>query len=119
MLLLTPWTRLAAFLSLMLLCSFSSNAQTPSPAASGLTRQDNAGFYPGWMLGTRFEGSTSGDGSVYDLGTGARYNFSHRFGIDLGVRYCFVGTPTSITGKNPCPVSGHGFGDRGATRRVY
>src|SRR5258705_2417533 len=54
--LLTPWTRLAAFLSLILLCSFSSNAQTPSPAASGLTRQDNAGFYPGWMLGTRFEG---------------------------------------------------------------
>jgi len=119
MILLTPWTRLAAFLSLILLCSFSSNAQTPSPAASGLTREDNAGFYPGWMLGTRFEGSTSGDGSVYDLGTGVGYNFSHRFGIDLGVPYFFVGTPTSIKGKNPSAVSGRGFGDLGANIRFF
>src|SRR5712671_1632849 len=96
MILLTPWTRLAAFLSLILLCSFSSNAQTPSPAASALTREDNAGFYPGLMLGTPFEGSTSCDASVFDLGTGVAYIFSHRFGIDLGVPYFFVGTPTSI-----------------------
>jgi len=111
--------RLAALLSLFLL-PFAAYAQTPSPAASGPnTSQDNAGFYPGWMLGTRFEGSTSSDGSVYDLGMGAGYNFSHRFGVDLGIPYFFVGTPTSVKGKNPTAVSGNGLGDLGANIRFF
>src|SRR5467141_2941467 len=117
--LLTQETRLAAFLSLMLLCCFTSKAQSPTPPATGPTTQDNAGFYPGWMLGTRFEGSTSSDGSVYDLGTGVGYNFSHRFGVDLGIPYFFVGTPTSIKGKNPTAVSGNGFGNLGANIRLF
>ena len=94
-------------------------AQTPNPAASGPTSQDSAGFYPGWTLGTRFEGSTSSDGKVFDLATGAGYNFSHRFGIDLGVPYFFVGTPTAIKGKNPQAVSGTGLGDLGANIRFF
>ena len=109
-----------AVLLFLLLPLSAAHAQTPGPAASGpSTSQDNAGFYPGWMLGARFEGSTSGDGSVYDLGVGAGYNFSHRFGIDLGVPYFFVGTPTSIKGKNPSAVSGRGFGDLGANIRFF
>jgi hypothetical protein len=117
---LTLWTRLAAILTLLSLSCLASNAQTPSPAASGPNpSQDNAGFYPGWMLGTRFEGSTSGDGSVYDLGMGAGYNFSHRFGVDLGIPYFFVGTPTAVKGKNPTAVSGNGLGDLGANIRFF
>jgi len=117
---LTQWTRLAAIVSLLSLACLASNAQTPSPAASGPNpSQDSAGFYPGWMLGTRFEGSTSGDGSVYDLGMGAGYNFSHRFGVDLGIPYFFVGTPTSVKGKNPTAVSGNGLGDLGANIRFF
>ena len=50
-------------------------------------------------LGTRFEGSTSGDGSVFDLGFGGGYNFSHHFGVSLKVPYHFVGTPTTIKSK--------------------
>jgi hypothetical protein len=119
--LLSQWTRLAAFLSLLMLCSLPSQAQSPSPgpAATGPAAQDNAGFYPGWMLGARFEGSTNSDGSVYDLGTGVGYNFSHRFGVDLGIPYFFVGTPISIKGKNPTAVSGHGLGDLGANIRFF
>ncbi len=117
---LTRWTRLAAISCLLSVSCLASNAQTPSPAASGPNAsQDNAGFYPGWMLGTRFEGSTSGDGSVYDLGMGAGYNFSHRFGVDLGIPYFFVGIPTSIKGKNPTAVSGNGLGDLGANIRFF
>jgi hypothetical protein len=71
------------------------------------------------MLGARFEGSTSGDGSVYDLGMGAGYNFSHRFGVDLGIPCFFVGTPTSVKGKNPTAVSGNGVGDLGANVRFF
>ena len=62
----------------------------------------------------RFEGSTNSDGSVFDLGTGAGYNFSHHFGVSLGVPYYFVGTPSSIKSKNTQAVSGNGLGDFGA-----
>jgi hypothetical protein len=88
-------------------------AQSPNAAASGAAKSDQ-GFYPGWTLGTRFEGSTSGDGSVYDLGFGGGYNFSHHFGVSLGVPYYFVGTPTAIKSKNPQAVSGSGLGNVGA-----
>jgi hypothetical protein len=112
--------RYAAICSLLLLSfSLPTYAQSPNPTAIATTNsgQDNAGFYPGWMFGTRFEGSTSSDGSVYDLGTGVGYNFSHRFGIDLGVPYFFVGTPTAIKTKNPTAVSGDGLGNVGANLR--
>ena len=100
--------------ALILLCWQPSSAQTPAAATTGPTGQSSEGFYPGWTLGVRFEGSTSSDGDVYDLGTGAGYNFSHHFGVDLGVPYYFVGTPSSIKGKNPQGVSGTGLGDFGA-----
>ena len=107
--------RMVIGLIVLLACSLSSFAQGPNPAASGANAsQDNPGFYPGWILGTRFEGSTSGDGSVYDLGTSAGYNFSHHFGVDLGVPYYFVGTPSAIKTKDPGAVSGHGIGNIGA-----
>ena len=107
--------RHAAICSLLLLsCSIPTYAQSPSPAANGAVNQDNEGFYRGWTLGTSFEGSTSGDGSVYDLGTSVGYNFSHHFGVDLGVPYYFVGTPSAVKTKNPGAVSGNGIGNIGA-----
>ena len=91
-----------------------SYAQNPIPAANSKTEHQDEGFYPGWSLGVRFEGSTNSDGSVYDLGTGVGYNFSHHFGVDLGVPYYFVGTPSSVKKKNPGAVSGNGIGNFGA-----
>ena len=41
------------------------------------------------------------------------YNFTRHFGVDLGVAYNFVGTPTSIKQKNAQAVSGYGLGDIG------
>jgi hypothetical protein len=111
---LIRYSRYAAICSLLLLwCSLSSYAQSPSPAANGKVGQDNAGFYRGWTLGTSFEGSTSGDGSVYDFGTSVGYNFSRNFGVDLGVPYYFVGTPSAVKTKNPGAVSGSGIGNVG------
>ena len=103
--------RIAIGLILLLACSLPNFAQTP--AAKG-ANQDTLGFYPGWTFGTSFEGSTSGDGSVYNLGTSAGYNFSHHFGVDLGVPYYFVGTPSAIKTKDPGAVSGNGLGNIGA-----
>jgi len=88
-------------------------AQSPGAAASGVAKSDE-GFYPGWNLGTRFEGSSSGDGSVYDLGFGGGYNFSHHFGVSLGIPYYFVGTPSAVKAKDPQAVSGSGLGNVGA-----
>jgi hypothetical protein len=68
-------------------------------------------------MGVRFEGSNSGDGSVYDMGFGGGYNFSHHFGVGLGVPYYFVGTPSAINTKNPQAASGSGLGDIGADLR--
>jgi len=92
----------------------ASYAQNPIPAANTKTGHNDEGFYPGWSLGMRFEGSTNSDGSVYDLGTGVGYNFSHHFGVDLGVPYYFVGTPSSVKKKNPGAVSGNSIGNFGA-----
>ena len=100
---------------LILICWQTSAAQSPAAAATtSTTTKAQEGFYPGWTLGVRFEGSTSSDGNVFDLGTGAGYNFSHHFGVDLGVPYYFVGTPSSVKTKNPQGVSGTGLGDLGA-----
>jgi hypothetical protein len=62
----------------------------------------------------KFEGSTSGDGSVFDLNSGVGYNFSRHFGVDLGIPYYFVGTPSSVKKNNPQAVSGDGLGSLGA-----
>jgi hypothetical protein len=86
-------------------------AQSPLPAASGPAKDNPGGFTPGWTLGAKFEGSySSGDGSVYDVGSALGYNFSRHFGIDAGVPFYFVTTPTSIKQNNPGAVSGIGVG---------
>lgn len=112
--------RRSAILTILLSLSLAqqSRAQAPNAAASGAA-QSNEGFYPGWNLGARFEGSTSGDGSVYDLGFGGGYNFSHHFGIGLGIPYFFVGAPTAVKSQNPQAVSGSGFGDVGADLKWF
>jgi hypothetical protein len=106
-------------LSVLSLCAIPARAQSPNPAANGPVKQDDQGLYPGWGLGARLEGSTSSDGSVYDLGIGAGYNFSHRFGVDIGVPYFFVSTPSAVKGKNPQAVSGNGLGDFGADLKMF
>jgi|SRR5579859_226196 len=107
-------SRCTTFLSLLVLFVWGSaiHAQTPSPAATGKEKSQE-GFTPGWGFGTKFEGSSSGDGTVTDLATGVGYNFSRHFGVDLGVPYYFVGTPSSIKQKNPSAVSGTGIGSVG------
>ena len=108
--------RFVVFLFVMLILASRAPAQTPNAAASGQAKSDE-GFYPGWNLGVRFEGSSSGDGSVYDLGFGTGYNFSRHFGVGLGVPYYFVGTPSSISTNNKQAVSGSGLGNVGAELR--
>lgn len=102
----------AALFCAMLLLSLSPSmlAQTSVPAATGPARTDPGGFTTGWTLGARFEGSYSGDGGVYDLGSALGYNFTRHFGIDSGVPFYFVSTPSSIKTSNPGAVSGIGVG---------
>jgi hypothetical protein len=57
---------------------------------------------------------TSSDGSIFDLSTGVGYNFSRHFGVDLGIPYYFVGTPSSVKKNDPQAVSGDGLGSLGA-----
>lgn len=104
----------AAILCVLALLSSAApaQAQTPSPAASG-GEKDKGGFTPGWGYGVKFEGSTDADGTVTDLSTGVGYNFSRHFGVDLGVPYYFIGTPSAIKQKNAQAVSGDGLGSVG------
>jgi hypothetical protein len=107
----TSWLRGTGFFCALVLSSWTPLfAQSPNPAASGPTGKSAEGFTPGWTLGTRFEGSFSSDGSVYDLGSALGYNFSRHFGVDAGVPLNFVGTPSSIKKNNPGAVSGIGVG---------
>ena len=101
---------------LVLLVSYSSSdfAQSPASPASGPLTKPDEGFTPGFNAGIKFEGSTSSDGSVYDLSSGVGYNFSRHFGVDLGIPYYFVGTPSSVKKNNPQAVSGDGLGSLGA-----
>jgi hypothetical protein len=87
-----------------------SFGQSPNPAASGPAKNNSVGFTPGMTLGARFEGSNSSDGFVYDLGSAVGYNFSRHFGVDAGVPFYFVSTPTSIKKNNAGAVSGIGVG---------
>ena len=96
----------------LLPCTSAIHGQTPSPAATG-TEKSQEGLTPGWGFGTKFEGSTSGDGMVTDLATSVGYNFTRHFGVDLGVPYYFISTPSSIKQKNPGAVSGIGIGSLG------
>lgn len=113
---LTAYSRRMAFFSLLSLSAgcLASQAQSSNPAGRGAVSQDNAGFYPGWTLRASFEGSTSGDGSVYEISTAAGYNFSHHFGVDLSVPYFFVGAPSAVKTNNPQAVPGNGIGSIGA-----
>jgi hypothetical protein len=100
----------------LLLVAFAAppiRAQVPTATSSQTQSDKSDGFYPGWGFGTRFEGSSSSDGSVYDVATGVSYNFTQHFGVGLGVPYTFVGTPSSIKAKNPTAVSGFGIGNIG------
>ncbi len=83
-------------------------AQSPNPAATGPAKDNPGGFTPGWTLGAKFEGSYSNDGGVYDMGSALGYNFTRHFGLDAGVPFYFVSTPSSI--NNPGGVSGIGVG---------
>ena len=85
-------------------------AQSPTPAATGPGKDNPGGFTPGITLGAKFEGSDSSDGGVYDLGSALGYNFSRHFGVDLGVPFYFVSTPTSIKKNDPGAASGIGVG---------
>ena len=96
---------------IVVLCSCSPLfAQSPKPAATGPATENPGGFTPGWTLGTRFEGSYSGDGAVYDLGSALGFNFSRHFGIDAGVPLYFVSSSSTIKKNNPGAVSGIGVG---------
>jgi hypothetical protein len=107
--------RSIAVLSLLLLAYGSSGyAQSPASPASGPIAKPAEGFIPGFNAGMKFEGSTSSDGSIFDLSTGVGYNFSRHFGVDLGIPYYFVGTPSSVKKNNPQAVSGDGLGSLGA-----
>lgn len=96
-------------LLVLIVCS-SAVAQSPVPAATNPTSKDAGGLMTGWTLGARFEGSVSGDGGVYDLGTALGYNFTRHFGVDAGVPFYFVTIPSSIQKSNPGTVSGVGMG---------
>jgi hypothetical protein len=89
------------------------HAQSPAPAAiaTAPAGQGQGGYEPGWTLGTRFAGSVTSDGSVYNLGTAAGYDFSRHLAADFGVPVFFVVTPPSIQQSNPGAVSGTGLGD--------
>lgn len=106
------WFRGAVlFCVVVVLPSYASLfAQSPIPAASSRAEKKAGGFTPGWTLGTRFEGSYSGDGGVYDVGSALGYNFSHHFGIDAGVPLYFVSSSSTIQKNNPGAVSGIGVG---------
>jgi hypothetical protein len=106
------WFRGAGFFCLIALLSSCSLlfAQSPNPAANGPTKDNPGGFTPGMTLGAELEGSSSGDGAVYDLGSALGYNFSHHFGVDVGVPFYFVSTPTSIKKNDPGAISGIGVG---------
>jgi hypothetical protein len=109
------WCCLGLFAVLVLFIGASpTQAQVPSPAAAGPITHSPEGFTPGWGAGARFEGSSSGDGTVYDLGMGAGYNFSRHFAADLGIPFYFVSTPSSIKQKNQLTLSGVGVGSIGA-----
>ncbi|PYU56101.1 MAG: hypothetical protein DMG56_10250 [Acidobacteria bacterium] len=95
--------------AVLALCS-SMSAQSPNPAASSPAKANPGGFTPGWTLGAKFEDGYSSDGSVYDLGSALGYNFSRYFGIDAGVPFYFVSTPSSIKNNDPGAVSGIGVG---------
>ena len=103
--------RTTVFVAIVLLARCpASSGQTPIPAATGAVKDSPGGFTPGWTLGTKFEGSYSADGAVYDVGSALGYNFSRHFGIDAGVPLYFVTTPTTIKKNNPGAVSGIGVG---------
>jgi hypothetical protein len=101
---------LAIVLAFCVMWPSATSAQSPTPAATGPAKENPGGFSPGWTLGTRFEGSYSGDGGVYDFGSALGYNFSRHFGVDAGVPFYFVSTPTAVKNSNPGAASGVGVG---------
>ena len=101
---------LVCALAFLVLCPLL-DAQSPNPAATAPNGGSTGGFVPGWTLGTRFEGSSSSDGTVYDLGAAVGRNFTRYFGVDFGVPFYFIGTPSSTKQSNPGAASGIGVGN--------
>jgi hypothetical protein len=108
---------LVCALVLLVLCPIL-DAQSPNPAAAAPNGGTTGGFVPGWTLGTRLEGSSSSDGTVYDLGAAVGRNFTRHFGIDFGVPFYFIGTPSSTKQSNPGAASGIGIGNIFADLRL-
>jgi hypothetical protein len=102
--------RLGIVLALFVVWPLPTFAQSPAPAATGPAKDNPGGFTPGITLGAKFEGSYSSDGGVYDLGSALGYNFSRHFGVDVGVPFYFVSTPTSIKNNNAGAATGIGVG---------
>src|SRR5260221_2643870 len=114
------WGRTAAIALLFSLgAAQGSQAQSPNAAGSGAAKSDE-GFYPGWTLGTRFESSTSGDGSVYDLAFGGGDKFLQHFWGSPRGSYYFVCTPSPLQAEKPQTGFLRGVGDNvgGATGGV-
>jgi len=82
----------------------------PDPAATGAAKDNPAGFTPDGRWAASSKEANSGDGGVYDFGSALGYNFSRHFGVDAGVPFYFVSTPTSIKNSNPGAASGIGVG---------
>src|SRR5260370_19512858 len=72
-------------------------AQSPNPAATAPTKDNPGSFTPGWTLAATFQGSYSSDGGVYDMGSALGYNFTSHSGLDAGVPFYFMITPSSIS----------------------
>lgn len=104
-------TAMIIFVLVLLLGPSVLYAQTPDVPIAGHMGDSQGGFRRGLSAGIRFEGSASDYGSIYDLSSSVGYNFTHHFGVDLGVPYYFIGTPTSIRTQNTLAVSGTGIGD--------
>lgn len=86
-------------------------AQTPIPAGKSSAGKEEGGFSPGWTLGARFEGDYSSDTGVYNVESALGYNFSRHIGVDAGVPFYFVSTPTATKKANPGAVAGVGIGN--------
>lgn len=91
--------------------SSRASGASATTSASSSAQTEPTGQARGFLLGARFDGSTSADGQVMSLNTTAGYNFNRWFGVDLGVPFYFVRSASSISQTNPSGVSGRGVGD--------
>lgn len=104
--------RFAVFAVLGAACFYPSPSTLRPPLLRGRCgSQISRRIYSRVEPAARFEGSSSTNGSVFDLATGVGYNFNRHFAVHAGIPYYFVGTLSSIKRQNPNAVSGTGFGN--------